>query len=276
MADVKVKSLISLVLASAIAGFVAGCGDREAVDAVPARPPETENATVPSPALPLTRADFIAGAAAAAGAYAVGTTPGEGDPLVGRSFSVSLPFGCGGPKAAGGSALDGLAQATWQDADRQAIVLALSPADWTESALITGSGAKWESVEGHWIDRAWLLEDRCPTVRSDPLQIGAAFAEAPSVGLAGVHEAGASRLNRRDGRAYRHVLRGPDGAAPAVPPAGWRVRIEGRIVSFPDGRAFRCRAPGPDARPTCVAATAIDRVAFETADGVVLSQWRPG
>lgn len=276
MADVKVKSLISLVLAGALAGLAGGCGERDAVDAVPAPAPEADGAPVPSPALPLARADLIAGAAAAAGAYAVGATPGEGDPLVGRSFSVSLPFGCGGPGAPGGSGLAGLAQAAWQDAEREAVVLSLSPADWTDSALITGSGASWESVEGHWIDRAWLLEDRCPTVRSDPLQIGAAFAEAPSVGLAGVHEAGASRLNRRDGRAYRHVLRGPDGAAPAVPSAGWRVRIEGRILSFPDGRAFRCRAPGPDARPTCVAAAAIDRVAFETADGVVLSQWRPG
>jgi hypothetical protein len=272
MVDVKVKSLISL----ALAGALAACGEREAVDATPAPPPEAEGRPVPSPTLPLTRADLIAGAAAAAGAYAVGTTPGEGDPLVGRSFSVSLPFGCGGPRAAGGTALAGLAQATWQGADRQAIVLSLSPADWTESALITGSGARWESVEGHWIDRAWLLEDRCPTVRSDPLQIGAAFAEAPAIGVAGVHEAGASRLNRRDGRAYRFVLRGTDDAPAVVPAEGWRVRLEGRIASFPDGRAFRCRAPGPDARPTCVAAATVDRVAFETADGVVLSQWRPG
>jgi hypothetical protein len=47
-------------------------------------------------------------------------------------------------------------------------------------------------------------------------------------------------------------------------------------MSFPNGRAFRCRAPGPDARPTCVAAVSVDRVAFETVEGAVLSQWRPG
>lgn len=272
MHDAKVKCLISL----AAAGLLAGCGEREAVDAVPAPEPKIELPNVPAPAMPLTRADLIAGAAAAAGSYAVGAKPEGGDPLVGRSFSVRLPFGCGGPKPDGAVGVQGLARAMWQGADRNGVVLTLTPADWTKSALIEGSDATWESVEGYWIDRAWLLEDRCPTVRADPLQIGAAFAEPPSVGLAGVHEEGASRLNRRDGRAYRFVIRGPEGEPPDVPPEGWRVRLEGRIMSFPDGRAFRCRAPGPDARPTCVAAVSVDRVAFETVDGAVLSQWRPG
>jgi hypothetical protein len=209
MHDAKVKCLISL----AVAGLVASCGERDAVDAVPAPEPKIEVPNVPAQALPLTRADLIAGAAAAAGAYAVGTIPEGGDPLVGRSFSIRLPFGCGGPRPESATTgLQGLARAVWQGEAREGVVLSLTPADWTDSALISGASATWESVEGYWIDRAWLLEDRCPTVRADPLQIGAAFAEAPSVGLAGVHERGASRLNRRDGRAYRFVIRGPEGA----------------------------------------------------------------
>lgn len=272
MGDAKVKSLICL----ALAGALAGCGDRETIDATPAPAPTVEVPSVAAPALPLTRADLIAGAAAAAGAYAVGANPTDGDPLVGRSFSVSLPFGCGGPQPEGSGGLAGLGHAAWQGEDRQAVVLTLPPADWTGSALIAESEADWEQVEGYWIDHAWLLEDRCPTVKADPLQIGAAFAEPPSVGLAAVHAEGASRLGRRDGRAHRFVMRGSEGSALETPRDGWRVRLEGRIQSFPDGRAFRCRAPGPDARPTCVAAVAVDRVAFETADGAVLSQWRPG
>lgn len=271
MADAKVKAGCAVLLALGLTA----CGRDEAVDAVPAPGPVVETPPSTNPAMPLTRADLIAGAAAAAGAYAVGTTGGEGDSLVGRSFSVSLPFGCGGPRATDGG-IDGLARAVRQGEAGEGVALSLTPADWTTSALITGAGADWEAVEGFWIDRIWLLEDRCPTVRADPLQIGAAFAEPPSVGLAAVHAEGASRLNRREGRAYRHVVRATDGAAPPVPAQGWRLRIEGRIMSFPDGRAFRCRAPGPDARPTCVAAVSVDRVAFETPDGAVLSQWRPG
>lgn len=272
MGDVKVKCFLGLVLAAA----VAGCGsETDAVDAVPAPAPRLPAPDVAATAMPLTRADLIAAAAGAAGAYATGQEPGETDLLVGRSFSVRLPFGCSGPGTVEGG-IDGLARATWQGEDRSGISLSLKSADWTRSALITTSGAGWEAVEGFWIDRTWLLEERCPTVRADPLQMGAVFVEPPSVGLAAVHAEGASRLSRREGRAYRHPVRAPDGSAPTVPEAGWGVRLEGRVVSFPDGRAFRCRAPGPDARPTCVAAVSIDRVAFEAADGTVLSQWRPG
>lgn len=271
MTDVIAKSLISLSLVAALTA----CGEREAVDATPAPPPPVETAPIPSPALPLSRADLIAGAAAAAGAYASGNQTGAGDPMVGRSFSVSLPFGCAGPRVGTGG-LDGLARATWQDEARSAVVLSLTPADWSESALITASSADWEQVEGYWIDRTWLPGSDCPVVRADPLQAGIAFAEAPSVGLAAVHEAGGSRLGRRDGRAHRFVLRAPEGGAPLALEGGLRLRLEGRVQSFPDGRAFRCRAAGPDARPTCVAAVTVDRVAFETPDGGVLSEWRSG
>lgn len=271
MVDAKVKSLVCLGVAAALGA----CEPRQVDDAVPAPAPRPAAQPGPGPALPLGRAELIAAAAAAAGAHAVGVTPGEGDPTVGRSFSVRLPFGCGGPAAAEATPVGGLAQARWQSPEREAIVLSLTPADWTAAPVITGSGAAWEAVEGHWIDRPWLLEDRCPTVRVDPLRLGATYVEPPSVGLAAVHPEGGSRLGRRDGRAYRFVIRGPEGGTPRLPRDGFRVRLEGRIDSFPNGRAFRCEAPGPDARPICVAAVALDRVAFETADGAVLSEWRP-
>lgn len=276
MADGKLNCLISFASAAGLL-VLAGCDRRAPDDAVPAGPPPVEAEGSPSPALPLSRADLIAGAAAAAGAHALGVTPGEGDPLVGRSFSVSLPFGCGGPRGVGSTGGPaGLARAAWQGEERDAILLDLTPADLTAAPLIAQADGRWEAVEGYWIDRPWLLEDRCPTVRTDALNAGIVFAEPPSVGLAAVHEAGASRLGRRDGRAHRHVVRGAGEAAPVVPADGWRVRLEGRVLSFPDGRAFRCRATSPDARPTCVAAVSVDRVAFETPEGVVLSQWRPG
>ena len=58
---------------------------------------------------------------------------------------------------------------------------------------------------------------------------------------------------------------------------GYRVVLEGRFASFPDGRAIRCRAASIDQRPVCIAAVQLDRVAFEDgSSGTVLSEWRPG
>ena len=48
------------------------------------------------------------------------------------------------------------------------------------------------------------------------------------------------------------------------------------MAAFADGRAVRCRAAGPDQRPICIGAVQLDRVAFEDAQGAVLSEWRGG
>jgi hypothetical protein len=97
------------------------------------------------------------------------------------------------------------------------------------------------------------------------------------VGLAAVFTSEDSRVGRRDGRAYAFTIR-PTGDTPlAAPAAGYRVVLEGRLTSFPDGRAIRCRASSPDQRPVCIAAMRLDRVAFTNADSsVLLSEWRPG
>jgi len=157
------------------------------------------------------------------------------------------------------------------------IRLSLTPGDWTRSALIAGAGQdRWEAVEGFWVSRAWMTADGCPSVRADPLASGPAAPSPQTVGLAAVFEAGGSRLGRRNGRAYAHTIRAAGDAAPDAPAGGYRVRLEGRIAAFPDGRAIRCRAANPDQRPVCVAAVQLDRVAFETAGGETLSEWRPG
>ncbi|GLI98975.1 hypothetical protein Sbs19_27930 [Sphingobium sp. BS19] len=152
------------------------------------------------------------------------------------------------------------------------------PGDWARSALIAeGADAPdWEAVEGFWIPRPWLASESCPNVRSDPLQTAKADAAPQTVGLAAIFEAGGSRIGRRNGRAYTFTVR-PEGDVPLKPPAqGYRLVLEGRIASYPNNRAIRCRAAGPDQRPVCVVAAKLDRVAFETPEGKMLSEWRPG
>lgn len=48
------------------------------------------------------------------------------------------------------------------------------------------------------------------------------------------------------------------------------------MTTFADGRAIHCRTAAPDQRPVCIGAAQLDRVAFEDADGQMLSEWRDG
>ena len=239
--------------------------------------PEPSAAAAPLVTPTLGRAEILSAIARAANAYATGTPPEGQDPLVGRTFSVQLAFGCSGPETPpNGTSGDGKGAWSWDEA-RETIRLRLTPGDWTGSALISGATeGQWEAVEGFWITRPWLTAEGCPAVRADPLAAGPATASPEAAGLAAVFETGSSRLGRRNGRAYTYTVR-PTGDEPVTPPRnGYRVRLEGRISAFPSGRAVHCRAAGPDQRPVCVAAVQMDRVAFMTAEGATLGEWRPG
>lgn len=257
------------------APLLAQCeGDKADEPAAP--PPETPAVTAPQPAPALDRSAFLSAAADAAAAWAEGAAPGR-DSLAGRTFSIVTAFGCSGPAPETTAVADGRARWSWVD-DQTAIRLSASPGDWTGSALIAAADTptEWEAVEGFWITRPWTSAGGCPSVRRDPLLSGPPVASPETVGLVAVHTAQSSRLTRRNGRPYVHVVRGEGDAAPTPSPNGYRLRLEGRLTAFPDGRAFRCRAAGPDQRPVCIAAAQLDRVAFETPDGAVLSEWRPG
>lgn len=268
----------------AVAVLLAQCDqDRSAVIKSPAPevvpPIEVDTGTLTPPPL-LGRAELIAALAQAASVFAAGATVAGSDPLVGRSFSLRLPFGCNGPTIAG-EANEGLAH--WQWGEGQASLrLSLTPGDWLASPFVAGSTSDgnreaptptWEAVEGFWIARPWMATDACPVAG-----LSSSISAPPSpqtVGLVAIFPEDSSRLSRRDGRAYQYTIRGK-GDVPPVPPAGgFALRLEGRVVSFPNGRASRCVAFSPDQRPTCVVAVRLDRVAFEGGTtGNPLSEWR--
>lgn len=266
--------LCAVVLA---APLLAHC---EQQDEAPAPEPKaTVTAPAPSvaPARPLDRLELLQTMDRAASAFAAGQQGVSPDSLVGRAFEIRMPFGCGGPQASSvisRPAPEGLAQAQWGPEGRT-IVLSLSPADWTASALLStgAAGSAWEAAEGLWVARPWLRTDGCPSVAPDPLQTAAAPRSPQTVGLAAVFETGSSRVDRREGRAYRHVVRGQGDAPPSPPAAGYRLKLAGRLLGFPNGEAIRCSAQGGDQRPVCIAAVQLDTVAFESADGAVLSLW---
>lgn len=265
------------------------------------QPPVDAPAPAPTPAVTepatLGRAEMVAALALAASAYAAGAPASDGPMLAGRTFSIRLPFGCFGPADAGspqGMALagDGLAGWRWSG-DRRTQTLSLTPLDWTRSALVVPAGIEpdWERVDGFWIARPWLAADTCPAPSpaavapvaaqtsgddaADAAPPTAAPASPFTAGLAAIRPEGGSRLGRRDGQAYSFVVRAADGQAAAAPTDGYRLVLQGRVATFPDGHAVRCSASSPNRRPTCIAAVVLDGVAFETSTGERVSEWRP-
>ncbi|MDQ3125653.1 MAG: hypothetical protein M3Q74_08625 [Pseudomonadota bacterium] len=263
----------------ATALFLAQC-DRDRPEPIDAEPVSVDPAPAPAGTAPTTlnRADLLAATSRAASAYAAGEQMEGADALVGRQFSIRIPFGCNGPQPAPAEAAgDGLARWSWGP-ENETIQLSLTPGDWLNTALIGGaSESAREAVEGFWVPRPWLTAGDCSAVRADPPPSEGGAPSPQTVGLAAVFGADDSRVGRRNGRAYAFTIRATGDTPLAAPSRGYRVVLEGRLAGFPDGSAIRCRASNPDQRPVCIAAIRLDRVGFTNADGsVLLSEWRPG
>lgn len=290
--------LVAPLAVLALSPLLAWCG----------RAPETPAPEVPTPPAPtvvldsaLNRAAILAALNEAGSALADGRAIEA--PLTGRTVSVRLPFGCEGPDAATAPGQPRLIR----NPD-QTLTLSVTPEDLMGTAFAStatpGAAEPWDAVEGFWIPRPWSRADACavtpapagsapiasaPTApvadaaapEKDATDAGAPNAGPPpplerTAGLAAVFETGGSRLGRRPGQAYAHVIRGDRKTPPAPAAAGYALRLEGRLIAFTDGRAIHCRQTSPDQRPSCIAALRLDRLAFEDgATGAVLSEWRP-
>jgi hypothetical protein len=267
----------------------------------PAPPPPAKARPVAPP--PLDRAGLIAAAGRAANAWAIGAPPPDPG-LAGRSFELRLPFGCAGPSDAD----PGVDSTGWRyDPETQTLRVTAALQTFTEAPLLAAiaAGAEFETAEGFWIERPWILADTCPRPVPAPLPPPAAAADAPVapaadkgagpaevaadgsgeqaptlapaadppvLGIVELSVPGAPRARRRDGQAYQLVRR----IAPAELQAGqgFRLAISGRIEALPGRGAIGCHAATPDRRPRCLIFARIGRVAIENGTtGEVLAEW---
>jgi hypothetical protein len=265
----------SVVVLAASALVLAACGREETFSppapTAPAPAPEAPTIVI-APDPTLDRVQLLQAMDAAASAHAAGVERADAS-LTGRRFVVRQAFGCNPASMTSegaGEGVDGLAAASWGP-ERRTVRLTLSPGDWTASPLIAGGAETWEAAEGFWLNRPWLRTDGCPAVAASGVD---GPTSAQTVGLAAVFDEDGSRLGRRNGRAYSFTIRGENDQPPVPPAGGFRLVLEGRMAAYADGRAIRCRAAGPDERPVCIGAVQLDRVAFEDAQGAVLSEWR--
>ena len=264
------RSSIVALAASLLA--LAACQREPQPTPAPAAKSEPPPVVTVAPAPVLDRAGLLEAIDIAASAFAAGREVG-GASLAGRRFVVRQAFGCGEPDEAAETAADGLATVAWAK-DRRTLKFSLAPADWLQSGLIGRDDSGLEAVEGFWLERPWLRTEACPAIA--PGASPSSQASPQTSGLAAVFKPNGARTGRRNGRAYEFTLRGEDGQPPAPSAQGYRLVLEGRMTTFADGRAIHCRTAAPDQRPVCIGAAQFDRVAFEDADGQMLSEWRDG
>jgi hypothetical protein len=226
---------------------------------------------LPEPEPPLGRSQLLDAARRAASAYAARRLPpAEAANLAGREFTLTIPFGCGGPEGA-----ERPAGLSWSyDAEEERLRLRAEPTIDVETAAVAAIGGNYEAVEGFWIPRPWTDSEDCPPPPGAAAPEDPAQPTPPSVGLAQFFTAADSRTRQRAGRAYESVARIEADQLPNA--QGFGLVIEGRIATVASDRTIVCHSPRPDIRPNCVIAVEIDRVAFlNPRSGTTLASWEP-
>jgi hypothetical protein len=185
---------------------------------------------------------------------------------VGQRFELRLPFGCYGPAPESAAA-----PMRWAyDPKAEVLRLSATSEDWTGKPWAQGLSRGAEAIEGFWVERPWMTEETCPKAlsRDQPILV------APPrqvLGLAQLFDTDGSRLNRREGKPYRTAIK----LAPAsfTAAGGFRLLVQGRIGTAPDGAPVQCWSENENYRPVCLIVVAIDLVAMETAQGERIAEW---
>lgn len=290
----------AVFIALLIAAVLIARPEKVTTDEVPPPAPRPVQPEQTAPLKLLTRGDLIDAAARAADAHARGVAiASEDSALVGRRFTLRLPFGCTGPSKA-----DSEAPLRWSyDPAEEALRVSVTPNVWTDAAPVRAAadGIDYEAAEGFWIERPWLRSGDCPVLpqRTRGTEPAAEAAEgnqtAPAVAtkeaesladttdtapvlpretlaLVELFEPGSRRAARRNGRPYTVVTKLAPGEIDLT--KGLRVVVTGRVAQLRQGAPVACSGTLIDERPLCLIGAEIERVAITDASGQrVLGEW---
>jgi hypothetical protein len=231
---------------------------------------------IPTPEPPMSREQLLVATLRAASAFAAGTDDTELQKnLANKDYEFRIRFGCDGP---GKAATDERFGWTY-DAKTRALKVratpALSPKDAPVKAL---AGEAFETVEGFWLRRPWLLTPVCP--KADEGAAADETAESPevpasqSVGIAQFFTETGPRTMRRSGRPYEATKKLESDQPPS---GGFDLVLTGRLVALPDGRVIACTRSQASERPVCLISVEFGKVSIERADThEQLAQWGSG
>lgn len=261
---------------------------------------------IPRPQPPLDRSGLLTAVAQAASASAAGTDLPEGiRSLDGRQFEVRIRFGCRGP-------VKDIEQSWlgWSyDSQKRTLRVRAKPTISKEDPLVAKiAGDAFESVEGFWIPRPWLLQATCPAAAAvkpqpaadpvagqaatgaaetsqgteeTPQQAGAAEAKgepvpkAPRIGLAQFFTSQDPRTRRRDSRPYSTVKTLPEDTP--ISSQGFNLVLSGRLRALPGRGVIECVGKGADTPPECVVSAEFLHVWIERPDSrEVIAEWGSG
>ncbi len=243
---------------------------------------------IPTPEPPMNREQLLIATLRAASDYATGVDDAKlQTALAGKKFEFRIRFGCDGPyKDDSKEAFD------WTyNLQTRALKVRATPALSPEDAPVKAiAGDAFETVEGFWLRRPWLLTPACP--RQDEVAAAeevaaatakpakAAKAEVPSsppsqmVGIAQFFTATGPRTMRRSGRPYEATKRLETDQPPA---GGFDLVLSGRLVALPNGRVIACTRWETGDRPACLISVEFGKVSIERADThEQLAQWGSG
>jgi hypothetical protein len=259
------------------AGLVALCSCAAALMSCgrdhPSEEPETANViaevTRSAPAVepPLDRERLLLAVIRAASAFAAGGRDSEAQrKFDGKRFELRVRFGCGD----GGDESRG-----WRFDEKSRTLRLRVSQDISKDDIIAAkvAGDEFESVEGMWLRRPWLLAAACPAAQARPSaeepDVGPAvpaepMAASPRVGVATFSTSADSRTTRRQQRPYEATKILGEGEAPSG--QGYDFVMAGRLRALPDGRVIACSSESPDSPPACIISVHIDRVSIERPD----------
>ena len=224
-----------------------------------------ERPSLPVAEPPLDRERLLLAAARAASAFAAGAeilAAQRG--LNGKRFEIRFRIGCNNTDTQ--DEMRG-----WRfDEKLRTLRMRVEPDLSINDPIVAGIAAgRFESVEGLWVRRPWMLTAACPKIRSSapapakaadeagseaggeatrpPISVSPAIALGRQVGIAQFFSATDSRTSRRSQRPYATTNVLDEGQKPSL--QGYDFVMAGRLRELPDRRVIACSSDTTDAPP---------------------------